>query len=59
MLVCVVFGYVAGCAGERILKEEEGYNGSALSSTSVVGSFEQLYLNTQAQSVCSGFLFQK
>jgi len=44
-----------GSAGERISEEEERFNFFAPSSTVVVGRLEQLYLNTQVQSVCSQF----
>ena len=45
--------YCCGSAGKQISREEERCNCLAPSSTVVVGKFEQLYLNTQVQSVCS------
>jgi len=51
MLVCVVFGYVAAVRKRAISEEEEGYIGSAPSSTSVVGRLEQLQAE-HANAVC-------
>jgi len=52
MLPNVTFAHVENSAGREISKEE-GANSLIPSSTSVAGRLEQLYLNTQTQTVCS------
>jgi len=42
-----------GCSAGKRISGEEGDKCLTPSSTVVVGELEQLYLNTQVQSVCS------
>jgi len=56
LLVCACGSVMV--AGKEI-SEEEGDKPLIPSSTSVAGRLEQLQLNTQAQTVCSGLNFHE